>query len=33
MEHVENRISGIEDNVEELDQLDKDKEKILRKYK
>jgi hypothetical protein len=31
VEHVENRISGVEDKVEELHQLVKDNEKILRK--
>jgi hypothetical protein len=32
MKWVENKVSGIKDKVEELDQLDKNKEKMLRKY-
>jgi prophage DNA circulation protein len=31
-DHIENRISGTEDKVEELDQTEKDHEKMLRKY-
>jgi hypothetical protein len=31
-QRLKNRVSGIEDKVEELDQLDKVKEKILGKY-
>jgi hypothetical protein len=33
MEQVENRVSGMEDKVEELDQIVKDHERMLRKYK
>jgi uncharacterized coiled-coil protein SlyX len=33
VEQVENRISGIEDKVEELDQTVKGHERMLRKYK
>jgi uncharacterized coiled-coil protein SlyX len=33
VEQVENRISGTEDKVEELDQTVKDHERMLRKYK
>jgi preprotein translocase subunit Sss1 len=33
MEKVENRVSGTEDQVEELEQTIKDHERILRKYK
>jgi uncharacterized coiled-coil protein SlyX len=33
MEKVENRISRMEDQVEELDQTVKDHERMLRKYK
>jgi hypothetical protein len=32
VEQVENRITGTEDKVEELDQTVKDHEKILRNY-
>jgi hypothetical protein len=32
MDHVENRVSGIKDKVEELDQSVKHKMKNLRKY-
>jgi hypothetical protein len=32
VEQIENRVSEIEDKVEELDYSDKNKEKILRKY-
>jgi hypothetical protein len=32
MEQVENTVLGIKDKVEELDQSDKDRKKILRKY-
>jgi uncharacterized coiled-coil protein SlyX len=32
VEQVESRVSGTEDNVEELDQTIKDHEKMLRKY-
>jgi hypothetical protein len=32
LEQVENRVSGAEDKVEELDQTIKDHEKMLRKY-
>jgi hypothetical protein len=32
-EQVENRVSGMEDKLEELDQTVKDHERILRKYK
>jgi hypothetical protein len=32
MEQVENRVSGIEDEVDKLEQSDKDKEKMLIKY-
>jgi DNA-binding protein H-NS len=32
VEQVENRVSGTEDKVEELDQTIKDHEKMLRKY-
>jgi hypothetical protein len=32
VEQVENRISGTEDKVEELDQTIKDHERMLRKY-
>jgi uncharacterized coiled-coil protein SlyX len=31
-EQVENRVSGSEDNVEELDQTVKDHKRMLRKY-
>jgi hypothetical protein len=33
MEQVENRISGIKEKADEVDQSDKNKEEILRKYK
>jgi hypothetical protein len=33
VEEVENRVSGSEDKVEELDQTVKDLERLLRKYK
>jgi hypothetical protein len=33
VEHVENRVSGTKDKVEELDQTVKDHERMLRKYK
>jgi hypothetical protein len=33
VEQVENRVSGMEDKVEELDQTVKDHERMLRKYK
>jgi hypothetical protein len=32
VEQVENRVSGMEDKVEELDQTVKDHERLLRKY-
>jgi uncharacterized coiled-coil protein SlyX len=33
VEQVENRVSGTEDKVEELNQTVKDHERMLRKYK
>jgi uncharacterized coiled-coil protein SlyX len=33
VEQVENRVSGKEDKVEELEQTVKDHERMLRKYK
>jgi hypothetical protein len=33
VEQIENRVSGMEDKVEELDQTVKDHERMLRKYK
>jgi hypothetical protein len=33
VEQVENRVSGTEDKVEELEQTVKDHERMLRKYK
>jgi hypothetical protein len=33
VEQVENRVSGTEDKVEELDQMVKGYERMLRKYK
>jgi hypothetical protein len=33
LEQAENRVSGMEDTEEELDQTVKDHERILRKYK
>jgi hypothetical protein len=32
IEQVENRVSGMEDKVEELDQTAKNHERMLRKY-
>jgi uncharacterized coiled-coil protein SlyX len=32
MEQVENRIPGVEDKIEELDQTVKDHKRMLRKY-
>jgi uncharacterized coiled-coil protein SlyX len=32
VEQVETRVSGMEDKVEELDQIVKDHERMLRKY-
>jgi hypothetical protein len=32
VEQVENRVSGTEDKAEELEQIVKDNERILRKY-
>jgi hypothetical protein len=32
VEQIENRVSGTEDKVEELDQTVKDQDKMLRKY-
>jgi hypothetical protein len=33
VEEIENRVSGIEDKEEELDQIAKDHERMLRKHK
>jgi hypothetical protein len=32
VEQIENRVSGMEDKIEELDQTVKDRERMLRKY-
>jgi hypothetical protein len=33
VEQVENKVPGMEDKIEELDQIIKDNERMLRKYK